>query len=385
MPHLTIISASELAIELDTGARFTIHPIWLRERSREGSVYDAQSAQRLSDPSDIDLGLTVTALTEPAPGRYRMHFSDGHATEFSAEEILREAAVVAGADDTPPIELWDGGFRSPPRARWQSSPTEAELAGWLEEFLRLGFIVFSGVPTELGAVRQVAETFGFTRVTNFGALFDVRSTPEAIDLAYTSLPLDAHTDNPYRNPVPGVQLLHCLVNETSGGLSTLVDGFAAAEHLRASDPRTFEQLTRTPVQFRYRDANTELTASAPLIELDATGKVRVVRFSPRLDYVPLAPPAELASFYRARRALDRLLRSPERELRFLLAEGDLMMMDNQRLLHGRTGFDPGEGRRHLQGCYIDIDAPRSLYRVLRRRRALESAAAASARVREVVA
>ena len=45
------------------------------------------------------------------------------------------------------------------------------------------------------------------------------------------------------------------------------------------------------------------------------------------------------------------------------------MFDNCRLLHGRTGFDPREGLRHLQGCYIDSDGPRSLYRVLRRRRA----------------
>lgn len=33
----------------------------------------------------------------------------------------------------------------------------------------------------------------------------------------------------------------------------------------------------------------------------------------------------------------------------------------------RTGFDPREGLRYLQGCYIDIDGPRSLYRVLRRK------------------
>ena len=39
---------------------------------------------------------------------------------------------------------------------------------------------------------------------------------------------------------------------------------------------------------------------------------------------------------------------------------------SHRLLHGRTSFDPAEGLRHLQGCYIDIDGPRSLYRVLRR-------------------
>jgi gamma-butyrobetaine dioxygenase len=61
-----------------------------------------------------------------------------------------------------------------------------------------------------------------------------------------------------------------------------------------------------------------------------------------------------------------LLRSREFEIRFLLNKGDLVMFDNCRLLHGRTGFDPQEGLRHLQGCYIDIDGPRSRYRVLQR-------------------
>jgi gamma-butyrobetaine dioxygenase len=83
--------------------------------------------------------------------------------------------------------------------------------------------------------------------------------------------------------------------------------------------------------------------------------------------VALAPPETLARYYRARRAFDHLLRSPEFEIRFKLDTGELLIMDNRRLLHGRTGFDPAEGLRHLQGCYIDIDGPRSLYRVLRRR------------------
>jgi gamma-butyrobetaine dioxygenase len=36
------------------------------------------------------------------------------------------------------------------------------------------------------------------------------------------------------------------------------------------------------------------------------------------------------------------------------------------VMHGRTGFDPNEGLRHLQGCYIDQDGPRTRYRVLSR-------------------
>jgi gamma-butyrobetaine dioxygenase len=66
---------------------------------------------------------------------------------------------------------------------------------------------------------------------------------------------------------------------------------------------------------------------------------------------------------------DQLLRAPEFEIRVLLGPGDLLMMDHCRLSHGRTGFSPAEGLRYLQGCDIDIDGPRSLYRVLRKRRA----------------
>ena len=126
-------------------------------------------------------------------------------------------------------------------------------------------------------------------------------------------------------------------------------------------------LSSTPVRFKYIDAGTELTASAPPIELDVSGGLKSIHFSPRLDFVPLFEPQVLSRYYRARREFDHALRSADYEIRFLLKAGDLVMFDNCRLLHGRAGFDPAEGLRHLQGCYIDIDGPRSQYRVLRRR------------------
>ena len=274
--------------------------------------------------------------------------------------------MPAGGHDVPASQFWSGTLLELPRARWKPSPTAADLADWLEPFLRFGFIIFSGVPPRQHEVRKAAMLFGFTRETNFGTIFDVRSVPNATDLAYTPVKLDPHTDNPYRSPVPGVQLLHCLANETTGGLSTLVDGYAVAEALRERDPEAFRILSTTAVRFRYRDDVTELTASAPPIELDVNGRVKTIHFSPRLDFVPLLRPEELTAYYRARRVFDHLLRTSEFEIRFLLDAGDLVMFDNCRLLHGRTGFDPQEGVRHLQGCYIDIDGPRSLWRVLRR-------------------
>jgi gamma-butyrobetaine dioxygenase len=369
MAQLRITAADELSIEQAEGQCYAIHPIWLRERCQDTATLDLRTGQRLKDPSDLDPQLALTAVTEIEPGTFRVHFSDGHSADFLERDIVAEATLAPGDHELPAPRLWDATLQLPARPRWDSAAKDAERAGWLAQFLELGFVIFTGVPIEPGQILRVAAAFGFTRETNFGALFDVRSTPEACDLAYTAMPLDPHTDNPYRWPVPGVQLLHCLVNQTSGGLSTLVDGFAAAESLRACDAEAFRVLSQTAVRFRYRDSATELVASAAPIELDVAGRLQAVHFSPRLDFVPLLPPAQLAAYYRARRAFDQLLRSPQFEIRFLLDAGELLMMDNRRLLHGRTGFDPAEGLRHLQGCYIDIDGPRSLYRVLRRRQA----------------
>jgi gamma-butyrobetaine dioxygenase len=375
---LKIHSKTELRLERNDGSGFPVHPLWLRERCQDAASVDLQTGQRLQDPSDFDLQLALLDVTETAPGRLRVRFSDGHEADFNTADLLREAALPSGDHDCPAAILWNAQLPDLPRAAWSARPLAGELADWTGRFLAHGFIIFSGVPCEPGQVLKVARQFGWVRDTNFGASFNVRSTPNAIDLAYTSVHLDAHTDNPYRSPVPGVQLLHCIANHTSGGLSTLVDGFAVAEALRARDAEAFDVLSRTSVRFRYRDQDTELVASVAPIELDVDGRVRAIHFSPRLDFVPLLPPDALTAYYRARRLFDHLLRASEFEVRFLLASGDLCMFDNCRLLHGRTGFDPAEGLRHLEGCYIDIDGPRSLHRVLRRRGSRSAAVAAVA-------
>ncbi len=364
---LKISSATELSLVRADGRQMGIHPLWLRERCQDPQSMDLRSGQRLHDPSDFDLDLRYVSLSAPAPGRLHVRFSDGHEADFAEGEILSEAAMPPGDYGCPAPLSWDSSLAGLPRFPWRENPEDARVARWMECFLRYGFVIFEGVATTPDQVLKVASVFGWPRETNFGVTFEVRSKPtaEANDLGYTPVKLDPHTDNPYRAPVPGVQLLHCIANETTGGLSTLVDGFTVAAALRTRDPEAFRILSTTPVRFRFRDRDTELLSSAVPIELDAAGNVRTIRFSPRLDFVPLLPPDELAAYYRARRVFDHALRSSEFEIRFLLNKGDLVMFDNCRLLHGRTGFDPQQGLRHLQGCYIDIDGPRSRYRVLR--------------------
>jgi gamma-butyrobetaine dioxygenase len=167
--------------------------------------------------------------------------------------------------------------------------------------------------------------------------------------------------------VPGIQILHCLENATSGGLSTLSDSLAAAALLRRHDPDGFALLAEIPVRYRFRDDDTELVALRPVIETDGEERMTGVHYSPRLDELPLIEEEELRLYQAARRKLGRLLADPRLQARFALAPGELLMFDNNRILHGRTAFDPAEGRRRLIGCYLDRDGPRSHYRVLGRR------------------
>jgi len=41
-----------------------------------------------------------------------------------------------------------------------------------------------------------------------------------------------------------------------------------------------------------------------------------------------------------------------------------LMMDNYRLLHGRTGYTLATGSRHMRQCYLDRDAVGSRRRLL---------------------
>ena len=113
--------------------------------------------------------------------------------------------------------------------------------------------------------------------------------------------LSPHTDNPYRKPVPCIQLLHCIKNEVSGGFSTLVDGFKVANYLKKNDPKSFKILSKIKVKFKFTDKNVVLENKGELIELDENDELKQIRFSTRLDYVPVLKKNQLDLYYKARK------------------------------------------------------------------------------------
>ena len=363
-------------LELVVGGRPVRFPaVWLRDNCPCPDCLVPGTGQKVNDITDIPNGLAITH-TEDAGESVLVTFApDRHRSAFPRSWLEEHALDGGGGDGDDRTEddkdLWlPADLDGLPAMSWPSY-LAGRKAEALEAMLRLGFVLLSGVPAEPGRVLEVAASFGYVRQTNYGRLFDVRVEAQGSapgNLAFTSRAIRPHTDNPYRDPVPTVQLLHCLRAAGQGGETGLVDGFAAAAELRATDAESFGTLTKTPVSFGYVDKETDLRASLPLIQLSPSGRVRGVRFNNRSMRPLRRPYAEVIAFYTAYRRWAELLAQPGRQLNLRLAPGDCLIFDNTRVLHARTAFSMSEGSpgRHLQGCYADLDGLASTLAVLGR-------------------
>ena len=129
----------------------------------------------------------------------------------------------------------------------------------------------------------------------------------------------------------------------------------------------YKILTEIKVKFKFIDKDVVLENWSPLIELSEEKKFKQVRFSPRLDFVPILDKEKLDLYYKARNKLSEMYNSDKYKIEFKLSAKDLIMMDNYRLLHGRTAYQTSEGERFLQGCYIDYDSTEGKLRHLKRK------------------
>lgn len=337
--------------------------IWLRDQCACPQCRHP-NGQRLFEIVDLPEQPQIERIAMQGDGSVRVTWKEEHVSTYPAAFLYEHNLKTPPA---APIRLWGADLAQLPEGDWPSVARDpnAELA-WLEAYHAHGFGLLRNVPARPGMVAEVGDRLGFVRTTNYGKLFDVVSVPDPNNLANTALGLGVHSDNPYRDPTPGVQLLHCLVSDAPGGDSVLVDGFAAAEQLRQWAPEQFELLTRVPANFRFADKDADLQTRTPLISVDFEGRLKSVHFNNR-SFAGINVPVELVEpWYEAYRNFAQIMKQPERALIFRLVPGDLLVMQNERALHGRTAFDASLGRRQLQGCYVDKDGLESRMRVLRR-------------------
>ncbi len=352
-----------MALAWANGECSRFHALWLRDNAPDAATRNSANGQRLITILDIPADTTIAAARVTSSGELELRFlPEDSSIVYAASWLARHcydqpaASEIGWVDDG--IELWDRRLSSRlPRGSYPDIVRDrSALASWLAAERHLGFAVLDRMPTEPGTLVKVAELFGFVRETNYGRFFEVRAEVNPSNLAYTNLGLQAHTDNPYRDPVPGLQILACLENSVDGGDSTVVDGFAAALRLKYEDPDSFRLLARYPARFEYAGASGVcLRAKRPMIELGPDGELIALRFNNR-STAALRDIAydDMPAYYRAYRRLAEIIDDPEMEVTFKLAAGEAFIVDNTRVLHARKAFS-GSGRRWLQGCYADKD------------------------------
>jgi alpha-ketoglutarate-dependent taurine dioxygenase len=347
-----------LILEWAGGGTTEFASLWLRDNCEADR--DRHSGQRLRDIAELPWAPRLRSA-DALGDVVEIRWQDEPAAARFAVQWLAQQAHEQESPERVPAPWLDGAARNALRDfAWAtlhelSQDPRAKLR-WLTRLLQVGIAFLRDVPLTDTGIVEAMTSVGQLCETNYGRVFDVRAVARPENLAYSDRGLGLHTDNPYREPVPGFQALHTLQAAPDGGESLFADGFALAEHLRRVDADSFALLTRTKVPFRYRSADAELYAERPFIELTCDGAIAAVHYNNR-SIAPLLERGRAGSaFYAAYRRFAELLQRSDFQLRYKLNEGDLVLFDNRRILHGRTAFASAAHGRHLRGCYLTRDS-----------------------------
>lgn len=341
-----------------TEARF--HAVWLRDNGLDGETRAPGNGQRLITIGDIPADTEIVGAMVSGEDIVLDFLPEPKTLTFPAEwlaaHVYDRPAPARYGRAGPGLTTWDSGLTVASFDWARVNEERGVLGDWLAAIAEFGFARLVGGPVADGALMQVADLFGYVRETNYGRHFEVRTEVNPTNLAYTGLGLQAHTDNPYRDPVPTLQILYCLQNSARGGESLVVDGFRAAERLRTENPEGFALLADNAARFEYRGSDgVYLRARRPMIELAPDGELIAIRFNNR----SAAPFVDIAfdrmeAYYDAYRQWAGIIEDPRMAVCFKLEPGECFVVDNTRVLHGRQGYS-GAGSRWLQGCYADKD------------------------------
>ena len=299
-------------LTLDDGfTRVRFHAMWLRDNAWDAATRSADNGQRLIVLKDIPketvisdatiLGLSLSVIFSP----------ENKLVDYDISWLMQNAYDRTRKSQAgwikPCLETWDNGLMDRlPMADFASiNSNNIELKNWLRKIVCLGFGTLKNGPIEDLALKQVVDLFGYIRETNYGSHFEVRTEIKPTNLAYTGLGLQAHTDNPYRDPVPTIQVLYCLESSAAGGENMVVDGFRVAQELRAENEVWFNVLAHYCARFEYTGSDGVILKShRPMIELAPDGELIGVRFNNRsTSAIKDVPFEDMQTYYTAYRRM----------------------------------------------------------------------------------
>ncbi|XP_071962888.1 gamma-butyrobetaine dioxygenase-like [Antedon mediterranea] len=360
----------------DAEALSRYHSIWLRYNCKCDSCIQAHSGQKLTDILSIPEKPTLISATLQPDGNHvhlRWKEEPDHVGVVTLDWLKEYCYSQKARNDrmkkceykflTGNIEYFD--FE-------QVMSCEKTFLRYVTFLNEYGVTVIDGIPTENdeNKVIEIAKRLGGVLTTLYGAHFDVKNEDKPINVAYTSVELDFHMDLSYYESVPGLQLLHCIRFDDAvvGGESVLLDIFQVVEQLRQQFPDDFDTLCRVPATFQKVHFERENPAAfqyqrSHINVHPVTKHVTAVTWSPQFEGALHVDEDEVVPYYRAYRRLAELLKKSNFKKELQLHPGQCLVFNNRRVLHGRREFQLNGGKRHLRGCYVNIDEFKNVVQV----------------------
>jgi gamma-butyrobetaine dioxygenase len=344
-----------LTLRWSDGFESSFHYFWLRN-NRSSSLCSSRGG-RIMKPIEIPLDVSPEYVKINGEGQLELLWvHDEHPSIFELSWLRQHSYSNGEGYTSPEVVLGDATFDIETcTIDYQELHDDAALHKWLSAFQRYGFSRLRNVPTDPKEIFRVGEKISYIYMQPLGRYFTIDGRVGKVNNFVFSnamnKTIDMHTDNSYSDAVPPVQLQHCLCNElcneTGGGESTLVDGFKVVTILREQYPDYFQILATTPVKFRLEGYERVV----PIIQTNEQGELVQICYSNRMIDPLRLPMDKMEAYYEAYCCLSKMLVSPDFQIQFQLQSGDLSMIDNYRLLHGRNAF-PTDGVRYLNVCYI---------------------------------
>lgn len=370
-PVQILLNTESLTIIWDHDHESEYHYLWLRDNCHCSECIATLTREQVFEICDVPL--TIKPITAHISENHRLIIEwdyEAHNSQYHPGWLLSHCYSESMLEEKKwSPNIWDKTRISqelPTKTFDSVMQSDLHLLTWLRDLRDYGIALVTDVETRSNTLTKVANRISFIRETNFGTIFNVQAKADANTAAYTDLRLPLHTDLPTRELQPGLQFLHCLVNDATGGESILVDGFKIADYMRQHHPQEFLSLSTIPMSFYNKDKHFDYRFRGTAIVTDSNDDVVEVRLANFLRGPIDVPSKQTLALYKAYRCFIQLTRETKFQFYHRLNAGDLIVFDNRRVLHARNAFDLKTGMRHLQGCYIDRDELLSRIRVLER-------------------
>ncbi|CAK6449292.1 unnamed protein product [Pipistrellus nathusii] len=350
--------------------------VWLRDNCQCPHCYldSAKARKFLVESLDVNIGIKDLSFDRK---RVLITWPSEHYSEFEADWLKKRCFSQQAREKLqrelffPECQYWGSELQLPTLDFQDVLKNDEHAYKWLSSLKKVGIVRLTGASDKRGEVVKLGKRIGFLYLTFYGHTWQVQDKIDANNVAYTTGKLSFHTDYPALHHPPGVQLLHCIKQTVTGGDSEIVDGFNVCQKLKEKNPRAFQLLSSTFVDFTdigvdYCDFSVQ--SKHKIIELDDKGQVIRINFNNATrDTIFDVPVEKVQPFYAALKEFVDLMNCKESKFTFKMNPGDVITFDNWRLLHGRRSYEAGtEISRHLEGAYADWDVVMSRLRILRR-------------------